>query len=128
MNEYLQLFLASLFVFIEDSFEKFSAKVQSELVTEVNLDKVWKVNNFSDFNLTVIDATKNKEKIINYLRGGSKGEINLSRGDFSKMNLTLANLKGVNLENAELNGANLSGADLSGANLWRPTSSAGPFP
>jgi uncharacterized protein YjbI with pentapeptide repeats len=81
-------------------------------------------------NKTVIVASRkgtDKETILEYIRGGSKGKLDLPMGDLKDIyfndanlkeaNLIGANLKGASLENANIQGANLEGADLSGANL-----------
>ena len=56
---------------------------------------------------TTITKGPDKDKILAYLRGGSKG----------KLDLPMANLKGIHLKGANLAGANLSGANLKNSDL-----------
>ena len=65
----------------------------------------------------VINTGSDKEQILAYLRGGSKGILNLPMADLMGIQLKDANLKGANLGGANLKKADLSGANLSGANL-----------
>jgi uncharacterized protein YjbI with pentapeptide repeats len=53
-----------------------------------------------------------KETILEYIRGGSKGILNLPMADLKGIHL-----KGANLEGANLRGANLAESDLTGAKL-----------
>ena len=58
------------------------------------------------------NSGSDKEKILEYVRGGSKGKL-----DLPYANLKGISLKGANLEGANLNNGNFKGADFSGANL-----------
>jgi len=91
-----------------------------------------------------------KEKILEYIRGGSKGKLDLPMADLVGIHLKDANLEGANLNGANLRdsffggailknanlrnanllntkfkGADLSGADLSGAELYEFRSDIG---
>jgi len=79
----------------------------------------------------VVKETKKEKKTIKgsdndivlaYVRGGSKGRLDLPMSNLQGIKLEGAylegaNLSGANLENSNLNGANLEGANLCGANL-----------
>ena len=65
---------------------------------------------------------KDTEKLLEYLRGGSQGKLDLRWGIFCNISLREADLSGAdlsdtNLSNSDLRGANLSNANLSKANL-----------
>ena len=64
-----------------------------------------------------INTGSDKDQILAYLRGGSKGILELPMADLKGIQLKDANLKGANLSGANLKKADLSGANLSGANL-----------
>ena len=59
-----------------------------------------------------VNSGSDKEKILEYVRSGSKGKL-----DLPYANLKGISLKGANLEGANLNNGNFKGADFSGANL-----------
>lgn len=60
-----------------------------------------------------------RERILEYLRGGSVGNLDLSWGDLEKMFLNGANLTGANLRLADLKSADLTDAILKNANLTK---------
>jgi len=57
------------------------------------------------------------EKILEYLREGSQGKLDLRWGAFDNIRLQDADLSGIDFSNADLKCAYLKGANLSGANL-----------
>jgi uncharacterized protein YjbI with pentapeptide repeats len=61
------------------------------------------------------------EKIKEYLKGGSKGVVEINQGVLSGIDLRGANLFQAQLKGANLQDANLIGADLKGTILPKST-------